>query len=308
MSLAADKYINPFTDYGFKKIFGEEPNKDLLLDFLNELLKEEQGEIIDLTYLKTKQLGISEFERKAIFDLYCENEKGEKFIVELQKTKQNFFKDRSVYYTTFPIREQAKRSNWNFQLNKVYLIAILDFTFESEQKEEDKYQTNVLLKDTETNDIFYDKLEYIFLEMPRFNKKIEELETRFDKWLYVIKNLNKLDRVPDALREQIFEKLFEVAEIAKFTMEQADEYEDSLKSYRDLKNSLDTSKEEGREEGREEGLKEGREEGRKEGRKEGREEERVNIAKGAIKEGLDNQTISNFTGLSEKVIEELRKK
>jgi predicted transposase/invertase (TIGR01784 family) len=107
MTEFAEKYINPFTYYGFKKLFGEEPNKDLLLDFLNELLKEEQGQITDLTYLKTEHLGDSDIDRKAIFDLYCENEKGEKFIVELQKSKQNFFKDRTVYYSTFPIREQT---------------------------------------------------------------------------------------------------------------------------------------------------------------------------------------------------------
>jgi len=89
MSEFVEKYINPFTDYGFKKLFGEELNKDLLLDFLNELLKEEQGQIKNLTYLKTEYLGDTEIDRKAIFDLYCENEKGEKFIVELQKTKQN---------------------------------------------------------------------------------------------------------------------------------------------------------------------------------------------------------------------------
>ncbi len=95
-ALRVEKYINPFTDYGFKKIFSEEPNKDLLLDFLNELLYEEQGRIVSLTYLKNEHLSSSELDRKAIFDLYCENEKGEKFIVELQKAKQNFFKDRTL--------------------------------------------------------------------------------------------------------------------------------------------------------------------------------------------------------------------
>jgi hypothetical protein len=85
-----EKYINPFTDYGFKRLFGEEPNKDLLLDFLNELLKEEQGEIIELTYLKNENLSTTELNRKAIFDLYCTNERGEKFIVELQKPSKNF--------------------------------------------------------------------------------------------------------------------------------------------------------------------------------------------------------------------------
>jgi predicted transposase/invertase (TIGR01784 family) len=105
-----EKFINPFTDFGFKKLFGEEINKDLLIDFLNELLKG-KTEIKNLTYLKTEQLGASALDRKAIFDLYCENEKGEKFIVELQKVRQEYFKDRSIYYATFPIQEQAIRGD-----------------------------------------------------------------------------------------------------------------------------------------------------------------------------------------------------
>jgi len=132
MAEFTERYINPFTDYGFKKLFGEEPNKDLLLDFLNVLLQEEQGEIKSLTYLKNEHLGTGELDRKAIFDLYCENEKGEKFIVELQKTKQNFSKDRTVYYSTFPIREQAKRADWNYELKAVYTVAILDFVFDED--------------------------------------------------------------------------------------------------------------------------------------------------------------------------------
>jgi predicted transposase/invertase (TIGR01784 family) len=241
-----EKYINPFTDFGFKKLFGEIPNKDLLLDFLNELLKEEQGQITDLTYLKSENLGESDVDRKAIFDIYCENDKGEKFIVELQKAKQNFFKDRTVFYATFPIREQAKRAEWNFELKAVYTIAILDFVFEEDKSEKQKFRYDVKLTDIETKKVFYDKLTFIYLEMPKFNKTIDELETRFDKWLFVLKNLNRLDRVPDKLRERVFDKLFETAEIAKFTPEQVQSYEDSLKYYRDIKNSLDTAKEEGK--------------------------------------------------------------
>ena len=262
MTEFVEKYINPFTDYGFKRLFGEEPNKDLLLDFLNELLKAEQGQIKDLTYLKTEQLGTLADDRKAIFDIYCENEKGEKFIVELQKAKQDFFKDRTVFYSTFPIREQAKRTDWNFELRAVYTIAILDFIFESDKKEPEKYRYDVKLQDVETNKVFYDKLTFIYLEMPKFNKTIEQLESRFDKWLYVLRNLNRLDRIPDKLRESIFDKLFETAEIARFTPQQVQYYEDSLKTYRDLKNSLDTAKREGHEEGRVEGIQEGIEKGR----------------------------------------------
>ncbi len=294
MTEFTERYINPFTDYGFKKLFGEEPNKDLLLDFLNVLLQEEQGEIIDLTYLKSEHLGTGELDRKAIFDLYCENERGEKFIVELQKTKQNFFKDRTLYYSTFPIREQAKRADWNYELKAVYTIAILDFVFDEDKNDRGKFRYDVKLTDTESKEVFYNKLTFIYLEMPKFNKTVEELETRFDKWLYVIRNLNRLDKVPDKLRERVFEKLFETAEIAKFTPEQVRSYEDSLKYYRDLKNSLDTAREEGLLEGLEQGIEQWI------------KKEKVEVAKNALQLGLAIDDIAKLTGLSKSFIEQLK--
>ena len=279
-----EKYINPFTDYGFKKLFGEEPNKDLVMDFLNELLKEEQGQIKELTYLKSEHLGTSEIDRKAIFDLYCENEKGEKFIVELQKSKHPPAggKDRTVYYSTFPIREQAKRTDWNYELKAVYTIAILDFVFDEDKHEPDKFRYDVKLTDIETKKIFYDKLTFIYLEMPKFNKTVDELETRFDKWLFVLRNLNRLDRVPEKLKERIFEKLFETAEIAKFTPDQVRSYEDSLKYYRDLKNSLDTARDEGKMEGK------------------------IEVAKNLLKNMVSIDVIMKSTGLTEEEIKRIQ--
>ena len=288
-----EKYINPFTDYGFKRLFGEEPNKDLLLDFLNELLKHEQGKITELTYLKTDKLGSSEEDRKAVFDLYCQNERGEKFIVELQKTKQKFFKDRTVYYSTFPIREQAQRgSDWTFELKAVYTVAILDFVFDEDQNAPDKFRYDVKLTDIETCQVFYDKLTFVYLEMPKFQKDVSELTTRFDKWMFVIRNLNKLDRIPEELREGIFERLFEVAEIARFSPEEVQAYEDSLKSYRDLKNSLDTAYEEGVEQGIEQGIEKGIEQ----------------VAINGIKQGKSSKLIMELTGLSSEQVEYLKNK
>ena len=292
-----ERYINLFTDYGFKKIFGEEPNKNLLLDFLNELLKEEQGEIQDLTYLKTEQLGDTDIDRKAIFDLYCENEQGEKFIVELQKSKQNFFKDRALYYSTFPIREQAERGEWNFKLKAVYTVAILDFVFDEDKDQPEKYRYDVKLSDIATKKVFYDKLTFIYLEMPKFSKGLDELTTRFDKWMYVIKNLNRLERLPDTLREQVFEQLFDTAEIARFTPDQVRSYEKSLKYYRDMKNSLDTAFDEGKEEGITEG--------RTEGKKEGRTEEKRQVVINGLQKGLDIKIIVDLTGLSVEAIEKI---
>jgi predicted transposase/invertase (TIGR01784 family) len=137
------------------------------LDFLNELLKNEQGQITGLTYLKSDRLGNSEEDRKAVFDLYCENERGGKIIVELQKTKQKFFKDRTVYYSTFPIQEQAQRGSlWSFELKAVYTIVILDFVFDEDKNEKQKYRYDVKQTDVESFKIFYDKLTFVYLEMP----------------------------------------------------------------------------------------------------------------------------------------------
>ena len=299
MTHFTEKYINPFTDYGFKRLFGEEPNKELLIDFLNQILKEQEDTITDITYLKNEHLGSTDNERKAIFDIYCESEKGEKFIVELQKSKHNFFKDRTLYYTTFPIREQAKRGDWNYELKSVYTIAILDFVFEEDKNEADKYRYDVKLIDEETCKVFYDKLTFIYFEMPKFNKQVDELSNKYEKWLYVIRNLNRLDSIPQILQERIFERLFEIAEIAKFTPEQVQSYEDSLKVYRDLKSSLDTAEEKG--------LKEGLKKGKAEGKLEGRVERNVEIALAMLKKGMSISDISEITGLTEQEIKKIRK-
>jgi len=273
-----DRYIDPFTDFGFKKLFGEECNKDLLLDFLNELLHKEEGKIVSITYLKTERLGISEESRKAVFDLYCENEKGEKFIVELQKSRQEYFKDRTLYYSTFAITDQAvKGSKWNFKLKDVYVVAILNFVLDENKENPDKYRYDVMLTDIETNDVFYEKLRYVYLEMPKFKKETKELETRFEKWMYVLKNLDRLDNIPDSLREKVFEKMFAAAEVAKLTKEEYKAYINSLNSYRDYNNALDYAK----------------------------KEEKLEIAKNAKILGLSIDQIQKLTGLSTEEIQKI---
>jgi predicted transposase/invertase (TIGR01784 family) len=251
------KYINPFTDFGFKKLFGEEANKDLLIDFLNEVLGDE-NHIEDLSFKPTENLPKNEFDRKAIFDLYCHNQKGERFIIELQKAKQNFFKDRSVYYSTFPIQEQANKGDWNYKLQAVYTIGILDFKFEDNDKE--KVLVKVKLKDQE-NVVFYDKLTFLYLQLVNFNKTEIQLENNFDKWLYVFKNLGTLEVMPERFKNKIFSKLFATAEIAKLNNQEYSDYIDSLKYYNDLRNVLDTARDEGKIEGEEIGFEKGIKEG-----------------------------------------------
>ena len=236
--IQVEKYINPFTDFGFKKLFGSEPNKDLLADFLNELLPDKH-KIHTLSYSKSEYLGPSLSDRKAIFDIFCTNEQGDKFIVEIQRAKQIYFKDRSIYYSTFPIQDQAIKGIWDFRLTAVYTIAILDFVFENDNNDQ-HVVVKVQLKDQD-NQVFYEKLTYIYLQMPFFNKTAEELETNFEKWLFVLKNIEKLTEIPSRLKNKIFMKFFGEAEIANLAQEERAAYEQSLKVYRDLKNVTDTA-------------------------------------------------------------------
>ena len=296
-----ERYISLLTDFGFKRIFGTKPNKDLLINFLNSLFEGFQV-IKDVKYLNSEHVGDVYAERKAIFDVYCENERGEKFIVEMQNAYQRYFKDRSLFYSTFPIREQApKGADWNFKLEHVYTVALLNFDLSEEAFDKDDINHDVGLLDKKTHKVFNDKLSFKYVEIAKFDKTEDELVTLYDKWLYVLKNLSRLDKRPAALKEKIFSKLFGEAEIAKFTPTELKEYEDSLKAYRDVKNSIDTALEKGREEGR----AEGREEGRAEGREEGRVEGVIQVAKKLLESGMDVDTIMKMTDLSKSEIEKL---
>ena len=279
------KYINPYTDFGFKKIFGEEASKPQLIDFLNALLPE-QNKIIDLTFKNTAQLGLTDLDRKAIYDIYCENDKGEKFIVELQKAKQNYFKDRTIYYSTFPIREQAEKGEWNYNLKAVYCIGILDFTFDDygSEPEKSEFLHTIKLKNQHGN-VFYNKLTYVYLEMPNFTKAENQLNNRLDKWLYFIKHLEDFQNIPVIFRDEVFEQAFEKAELANLGQADLDKYENSLKIYRDLKGVIDTAFDEGKIEGKIEGM--------------------VEMAKMMKAEGEPLEKIIRYTGFSEDEISRL---
>lgn len=325
-----DRYINPYTDFGFKLLFGTDMNKELLVSFLNALLFGKEV-IKNVTYLNTEHLGTQEYDRRAVFDVYCENEQGEKILVEMQRGEQQFFKDRSLYYATFPIREQAPRGEWDYELKGVYVIGILNFVFHESPSQvsageksrllsesaSDCFHHQVQLVDLKTKEVFYDKLTFIYLEMPKFNKTEAELETMFDKWMFVLRNLSGLLERPSALQERVFNRLFKAAEIAAFSPQRRSEYWESLKNYRDWKNVLDTNMKKSYVKGREEGLAEGIEkglaegiekglaEGIEKGRVEGIMEEKRKSARALKALGVASEIISQSTGLSKEEVDRL---
>jgi predicted transposase/invertase (TIGR01784 family) len=237
-----ERYINPYTDFGFKKLFGTEMNKDLLISFLNALFNNEEKVIENVQYLNSEHLGDGYGDRRAVFDVYCKTKDGGRFIVEMQKAEQTYFKDRSLYYSTFAIREQApKGKDWDYHLEDVYTVGVLNFKFPSDEYPADKYRHEIKLKDVEDNHVFYPKLTFVYLEMPKFNMTEDELVTMFDKWMFVLRNLSRLLDRPKALQDRIFDRLFEQAEIAKYSPEERREYEVSVKNYWDYNSTMKTA-------------------------------------------------------------------
>ncbi len=294
------KYLNPFTDFGFKKLFGEEVSKPLLIDFLNALLYPKEH-ILDLTFKNIEQLGFSDSNRKAVYDIYCENDKGEKFIVELQKAKQNYFKDRTIFYSTFPIQEQAEKGEWNFQLKAVYCIGILDFVFNDYATEQEKQEVlhTIQLKN-QHGKVFYDKLTYLYLEMPNFNLQETQLLTRLDKWLYIIRHLEDFQTIPLIFKDvdKVFTHAFETVALAQLNDQERARYEHSLKVFRDNKNTFDYAVETAFGEGK----IEGKIEGEQIGIEKGKNQQNIETVKQARLMGLSIQDIVKLTGLTKEEI------
>jgi predicted transposase/invertase (TIGR01784 family) len=288
------RYLNPLTDFGFHKIFGTESCKDLLVNFLNEIIREE-GLITDIQYLISEQWGEHETERKAIFDIFCKNEKEEYFIVEMQKAKQPYFRERSIFYASLPIQKQAVRGSWNFRLKAVYLVAILDFVL-FDEFEEDKEQIieSVYLVRERTKTLYSDKLNMVFVELPKFKKSERELETNADKWLFSLKNMSKLKERPASLKGKVFKELFRLAEIKQLTQEDMETYRKSILEYQDVRDAVDYARVEAFEKGIEEGRIEGREEGIIKGK--------ILIIQRCFQKNIPIEDIVDLTGFSKEQI------
>ena len=283
------KYIDLMVDWSFKRVFGTEVNKDILIEFLKVIFP--QFAITDITYIPTEQLGIMEDDRKAIFDVLCKTEDDKTFLVEMQRGAQKHFFERALYYTSFPIMKQGKKAiakeeegagPWDFSLDGVFFLGILDFEYEQDEMTEHRYQ----LLETTTLKRMTDKLEFVFVEVAKFNKGEDELETDLDKWLYLLKNMSTLLERPAALRDRVFGRLFDVAEYARLDDEERKNYVESMNTARDTYNQIDFALNKGI------GI--------------GLEKKAYEIARRMIAKGLDVDTIAELTGLTKEDIAKLK--
>ena len=281
------KFINPFTDVGFKRIFGQEINKDLLVDFLNALLEGER-QVKDITVLDKEQLPVFEDDRKLIYDVYCTDENDEQFIVEMQNQSHLNFRSRTVYYLSQAIARQGERgSKWMYDLKAVYGVFFLNFPMPGTKAH--KLRMDIVPSDRDTHELFSDKMRYIFIELPSFAKEEDECMNDFERWIYVLKNMDTLKRMPFRARKSVFEKLEEVVTLSSLTRAEREKYDESLKTYRDRLAEMAFAQQEGREKGR----------------AEGRAEEKLKNARSMKAAGISPELIAQITGLTPEAIAEL---
>ncbi|WP_237249441.1 Rpn family recombination-promoting nuclease/putative transposase [Sphingobacterium faecale] len=292
------KFINLTTDFSFKRIFGTEVNKDLLLSFLNGVFAGRK-EIKDLHYNKNEYVGDSDSMGGVVFDLTCIGSNGEQFAIEVQRTSQLNLKRRMLYYGSKIISDQApkgRRREWDYKISEVYVIVILD-GFPMPGGDGLDYIHDICLCHRDTGRVFYDEYGFIYISLVNFVKQEVELQTDFDCWLYVLKNMSKMDKLPLYMRKPIFEKLFDIAEYSNMNKEDRQMYDVSLKRKWDAY-SIEQTRIILEERAKERGLQQGLQQGR--------EQMKLETAKTMLDKGFDLEMIAELLDLSEADIERFR--
>ena len=169
--------------------------------------------------------------RGIIYDIYCTTDQDEHIIVEMQNRYQEHFLDRSLYYASRAIVSQGVKGDWDYRLSPVYTVCFMNFNVDS--KSPKNFRTDIFLTDKETGQVFSDNLRMIYLMLPLFTKEEEECETDFERWIYILKNMSTLERMPFMARNAVFQKLAEIADITALSKEDRDKYDESIKIMRD---------------------------------------------------------------------------
>ena len=276
-------FIHPFTDFGFKRIFGQEEHKHILIGFLNALF------VGDFVVKDKEQLGETRHHRTVIFDIYCTLDDGSHVIVEMQNKKEVNFDARALYYASKSIVAQGEKGDdWLYAYAPVIGVYFLNFLQDglgqafridfgiTKTRESFAHtacasnETHLEVKKPLSPPPFEGKLRMVFLQMPQFTKTQEECTTDLDKWVYIMNHMDQMTSIPWAAQDELYAELSKVSNVAALSPQERAVYDENLRQYRDnlamIAAAHQDGKEEGLKEGKEEGLKEGKEEVLKEGR------------------------------------------
>lgn len=289
-------YINPFNDWAFKKIFASETSKEVVKAFLNEVL-EGKRQIETIIYGKNEYPGEIKDEAGSVFDFVCTDADGTTFLVEVQSQKQDNYKERSLFYASRLLSDQAPkgRPDWKYNLKEIYSISLLE-KFCLPDTDDSVYLHHVSLCNAKTGKLFYDKLHFIYIEVMKFAKKEAELKSALDQWVYALKHASKMKEEPAFLKAPGLTHFFYLAKYANLTPEERNMYRTAEQVRWDNQNVLDYAKREGLEEGRQEGLEKGRLKALT---------EKKEIALEMKEDGINIDRIIKYTKLSKEQIEAL---
>ena len=304
------RYVDILTNGGFKALFGDVNNKEVVMSILNVLLPEHRR-LADIEYLPTEHQGqIVDVSKEYHYDFMCRDLSGAVFIVELQRYHEDHWFKRCVSYACRAYDRQNRKGE-TYDVPPVYLIGLMDVEVDHPDKElwKTRFVSEYTFREKDCGDLLGETIVIIFAEMANFSKTIEECHTEIDKMLYLLKNIGRMMSQPSWLQHEVYSRIFAACEIAGFAEDKRIEYEKEMYDERRRKSEMDTAKRIGFETGRKEGFEEGREEGREKGREEGRElghyEARIEIARKLKMSGIDVGIIVQTTGLNERDVEQL---
>ena len=287
------KFINPFTDWGFKHIFGRDISKDLLIDFLNGLFAGKMR-ITNLNFCNTEQIPETNDDRNIVFDLFCTTDNGEKFIVEMQNRSQTYFIDRAIFYTSRAISNQGPVGEWDYHLTPVITVCFMNFVAFGKEKGESRgrkkeydapFRVDMILADEKTGKRLSDKMHFSFLQLPVFQKEEDECENDFERWIYILNNMETFQRMPFLAQNAVFRKLAEISDISTLSKEEHKKYDESIKRYRDTMAVINSAV--------------------KEGEARGEAKERAKLVSNMFKSGMSIANIAACTGLTEEELAQL---
>ena len=312
-------FIDPKVDWAFKRIFGQEDTKELLLTFLNGLF---EGEMVikDVKFEKTEQIGLREDQRGIVFDVYCTTDEGKHIIVEMQNKEQEYFVDRALYYTARTIVGQGIKGSWNYHLTPVYTVCLMNFVSKDSMLQE--FRTDLALCNLKNGTRESEKFRIIYLLLPLFPKQSEaECDNIFDCWIYVLKNMNMFEQMPFREKYPVFRKLAKIGDLRKLSREDLEKYDEDIKNMRDIYATREFDVKQGREQGMQEGIKkgmkqgmekgiekgrkQGMEKGRKQGKAEGVKDQKIASARMMLADGLSLDKIILYSGLTKEQIMKL---
>lgn len=241
------KYADLLNDEVFKLVFGRESTKDVMIEFLNQVILDRK--ILDLEFIDKEMHPIERDAKGTVYDMFCKTDDGSRIIVEVQRRKQPFYPERALYYSTFQIQRQVEAGAEYYDFLPVYVVSILDFVM-GDDPQSNVVRTAYRLYEDNSHKLLTDRVTFIFIELPKFKKTVEELDGNILEGMYFcFKNMPELESRPEVLDHHVFTKIFDVTELYNMDQETRDKVLDNMTTERDLKNQMIYAREEGREEG-----------------------------------------------------------